>query len=220
MVISTGGWSRRHVEEETARRLGQREAARDDGDDGEAVGDERGAVVDEALALDQRDQPAGKTQSSSDRGSRCRVRGRDDRSEHEGLGPAEAGDHGVGDDRDRQHRGQHEADGEERDRANVRAELPQRREEGRPVQEGRQDRDQHEVGSELDARHAGHESEPEASEDEQDGVGNPDQLGHRQERRSRRQQPHEDQAVLGRELHAGPSSPASESRFLLPQKSS
>ena len=55
-----------------------------------AVGDERGRVVDQALALDQRDEPSRQPEPRRDRGRRDGVGGRDDRADHEADRPGEA----------------------------------------------------------------------------------------------------------------------------------
>ena len=189
------------VEDEASRGRGEREAAGDDGDDRHAVDDQGGAVVHEALALDEGDQPPRKPQPLGDRGGGGRVGGGDDRTEYEGRGPGQLRDDGVGDDCDRDRRGQHETDGEERDRDSVGPELAQRGEEGGAVQERREERDEHEVGRELDRRHARHEAEREAAEDEEDRVRDPDDLRDREQRGAGDQEPQEDHAVFGAEVH-------------------
>jgi len=112
------------VEQKAAGGAGEREAAGDDGGDGDPVGDEGGAVVDEALALDEGDQPAREAEPLGDRARGSRVGGRDDGAEHEGGRPGEPGDGGVRDGGDREHRREDQPDRKERDLAHVRAELP------------------------------------------------------------------------------------------------
>ena len=77
-------------DDEVAARLEQAEAAGDHGGDGELVGDQRGRVVDQALALDDGHDPARHPEPAGDRGRGDRVGGGDDRAEHERLRPAEA----------------------------------------------------------------------------------------------------------------------------------
>ena len=120
-----------------------------DGRDGELVGDERGAVVDQRLALDDRHDPSGNVEPAGDRRGRDRVGRGDDRSEHERLRPAEV-ERLVGDDRDDDHRRQHEADREQRDRAHVAPKLAQRGEVGRRVEQRRQEDDEDELRLQLD----------------------------------------------------------------------
>ena len=74
------------------------------------------------------------------------------------------------DDDDRQ---EHEADREQPDRPDVRAQVAQRGEEGGTVEERRQYADEHEVGWQIDLGQAGHEAEHEPAEHEQDRIRNP-----------------------------------------------
>ena len=178
-----------------------REAAREDGGDGELVGDQRGSVVDEALALDEGDESAGKAEPLRNRRRRGRVRRRDDRPQDERGRPAEARNRGVCHGGDCDHGRQHEADREQPDGADVRAQLAQRAEEGRAVQQRGEDCDEDDVRRQLDPRHAGDEAERKAAEDERDRIGDSNQLGQRQERGSRCQEADEDEAVGRREVH-------------------
>ena len=79
-----------HVDDEAPGRVPEREGAGQHRGDGEAVGDERGRVVDQALALDQRDEPARQPEPRGDRRRRDRVGRRDDRAEHEAHRPRQA----------------------------------------------------------------------------------------------------------------------------------
>ena len=65
--------------------------------DGDAVRDERGAVVQQALAVDEPDELAREPDALGDRGRRGRVGRRDDRAEHERGRPVEPGDDRVRD---------------------------------------------------------------------------------------------------------------------------
>ena len=87
--------------DELGARLQGAERAGEDGRDGDLVGDERGRVVDQRLALDDRHDAAGDADAAGDRGGGDGVGGGDDRAEHEGGGPRHAVDHRVGDERDR-----------------------------------------------------------------------------------------------------------------------
>ena len=144
------------ADDELAARLQQAEAAGDDGRHRELVGDEGGAVVDQALALDDRDDPVRDAQLAADRGRRDGIGGRDDRAEDERRRPVEA-EHVVGDGGDADHRRQDEPDRKQRDRPDVSAKLAKRREERRRVEDRRQEDQEDEVRVELDLRRARHE---------------------------------------------------------------
>ncbi len=77
------------------------------------------------------------------------------------------------DDRDDDHRQQHEPDREQPDRPEVRAQVAQRGEERGPVEERRQHADEHELGRQVDLGQAGHEAERETAEHEQDRIRDP-----------------------------------------------
>ena len=66
--------------------------------------DESDRVVEERLALDQRDRHARHAQSSEDARGRDRVGGRHDRPQGERGGPAQGGIERLSNDRDRDHR--------------------------------------------------------------------------------------------------------------------
>src|SRR5439155_22614518 len=72
-----------------------REAAGDDGDDRDPVEDERRSVVDEALALGDRDDPPRAAEAPRDRRRGERIGWRDNRAEAEGWSPAELRDRPV-----------------------------------------------------------------------------------------------------------------------------
>jgi hypothetical protein len=163
--------------------------------------DQGGAVVDEALALDQRDDPARQSEPLGDGGGRGRVGRRDDCPEHERARPAETRDHHVGDRGHDQHRRQHEPDGEKGNRPCELAQVAKRCEERHAVKERRQDRDQYEIRRQLHVRRSWNEAEPKTSEDEQDRIRDADRLSRRKEGGAGRQQPDENEAVVRREAH-------------------
>jgi hypothetical protein len=84
------------------------------------VGDERGGVVHEALALDEVHEPARGAELPHDRRGGHGIGRRDDRPKREGERPRHP-DHLVRDHRDRPHRQQHQADRCDRDRPQVAA---------------------------------------------------------------------------------------------------
>jgi hypothetical protein len=162
--------------EELERRRPEGERAADRGRHRGAVDDERGAVVDQALALDDVDQPPRRAQPLHDRRGRDRVGGSEDAAQHERRGPGQV-QHVVrrhGDDR----RGeQHEPDGQQRYRPQVAAQVAQVGEEGRHVQQRRQEDHEHQVRLELRLRETGQQAQHQAAQHEQDRVGHVDLPG-------------------------------------------
>jgi len=189
------------VQHEAAGCGREREAPGHDRRDGEPVRDQRGAVVDEALAFDQRDQPAWQAEPQRDRRGRGRVRGRDERAQHEGLWPVEARDHGMGNPRHREHRRQHEPDREQPDRPDVRAELPERGEVGGAVEERGQDGDEHEIRLQLHLWGARDEGDRDPAEHKQDRVRDAEELGKSEQQQGGGEQCREQRAVAGGEAH-------------------
>jgi hypothetical protein len=102
---------------------------------------------------------------------------------------------------DHEHRRQHEPDCEQADRSGVFAQVAERGEERRSVEEWRQNCDQHEIRWKLDLWDAGHEAQAQASDHEQDRVGDPHQLGDDQEQRDRDQDCGENETLVGRKRH-------------------
>ena len=94
----------------------RRERPGDDGRDGDAVADEAGPVVDQALPFDDRDElAAGRPTVVAIAVAASGIGRRDDRAEHERGGPREIVDE-VRDDRHDDGRRDHEADREQTDR--------------------------------------------------------------------------------------------------------
>ena len=158
--------------------LGQRERPGHGGDDRDPVRDERRRVVDEALALEDRDDPARDAEPLEDRRRGHGVGRRDDRPEGERGRPAEPRDERLGDDGDDDGRDQDEPDRQETDRPEVAPEVADRGEVAGPEQDRRQEQQEDEVGLELDRR-AGPGTNPRASppSDEQDRVRDADAGG-------------------------------------------
>ena len=173
-MISTGGLSSRrakladqvadrepdrdsadHVQDEAPGRVDEREAPGDDRDDREAVGHERGAVVDQALALDQRDQPRAaaraawrSTSRPSDRSARRARRARMTAGQSSPIAScATAATATIVISTS--------PIASSRDRAHVRAQLAQRGEERRAVEQRREDGDEHQLRPQLDLRAPG-----------------------------------------------------------------
>ena len=145
--------------------------------DSRAVGDQRDGVVQQALALEDRDDPARDVEAPEDRGRGDGVGRRHDGSEGERAGPAQAGDQRVGDHADRADREQHEADGQERDGPGIGPEVAKRGHVGgNEEQRGQQD-DQDQLRFEHDGRQAGEQRQAESADHEQDRVGDLDPVG-------------------------------------------
>ena len=157
-----------HVAEELEHGVPRRDALADRGRHRDLVGDQRGGVVEQALALEHVDHPPRRADPPHDRRRRRRVGRRDDRAEDEGHRPGQA-DQLVRDDRDRRRRRQHEPDRRQRDDPRVRAQGAQVGEEGRGVEQRRQEDEQDEFRVELDVRDAG--TSPSTSPPITSGIG-------------------------------------------------
>ncbi len=157
-------------EEEVVRGVAERERARHRGRHGGAVEHERGAVVDEALALDERHDALGHAKAAEDRGGGDGVGGGDDRAEHEGRAPAQAGDDRVGDHGDGAGGEQDEDAGQQRHAGRVGAQVARGGEPAGRVQERRQEDEEDHVGRDLDLRHARQVADADAREHEQERV--------------------------------------------------
>ncbi len=106
------------------------------------------------------------------------------------------------DDRDRARGRDHEPDGEDADRTEVRPQLPERREERTGVEKRRKDRDEDEIRRELDGRDARHEPERQPAENEEDRVRDPHHRRDDEHRAHRDQQRQEDELLVRPEVHA------------------
>jgi hypothetical protein len=137
-------------------------------------------VVQEALGLQDRDAAPGKMQAVGDRDDGDLVGRRHDGPEDGGDRPAES-DRRVRDARHRRDRRDDEPDREEEDGPDVPPVLAERRVHGLPVEERREEDEEHEVGLELDVRQAGDEAEAEPAEDQDDRIRNADADGERAE---------------------------------------
>jgi hypothetical protein len=108
----------------------------------------------------------------------------------------------VRDQRDGDHGEEHEADGEERYRPEVGAKLAWGGEEGRVVQQGRQEDEEDHPWGDLQGWQPWHEADGQAPKDEEDGVGNPEGSGQlRQQGRGAKQ---EDERLYGVHLNTAP----------------
>ncbi len=158
-----------HLEQPQQRVL-DRERVRDRLDR-QAERGQRDRVVDQALALEDGDDPGRRAEPGHHRGGRHRVGRRDGGGERERGRPAESGQHepdhpGHADDRDRRR-----ADRERGDRHRVLPRLPGRGEEGRVVHQRRQEQHQHHGGRQVDVGHLRDQAGEHAEHDEHDRLG-------------------------------------------------
>ena len=107
----------------------------------------------------------------------------------------------MGNDRHRDGRRDDEADREPADRAGHGAQVAERREERRAVEERRQHAEEDELRLELELRHPGHEAEQEAAEDEQDRVRDTDRGRDDEQPRDGDEERERDEPVRGVEMH-------------------
>ena len=149
--------------DEVPRGVPERERPGDRGGDSRLVEHERETVVDEALALDDRDDAARHADPADDLGRGERVGGRDDRAERERARPGETRHGRVTRPPRRRTSSLRRAEGQQRDRAQVRLQVAQAGEERRRVEQRRQDRDEHEIRRQLEVRQPRNEAEHEAA---------------------------------------------------------
>ena len=135
--------------------VGEREAAGHDGGDRDAVGHQRGRVVEQPLALDRADHPPRHVEAPQDRRRpragrwARRSRPRTNAASHGMPGTSACAAHG-----DRAHRHQHEPDRAERDRAQVGPQVAEVGEDRRRVEQRREEDHQHDLGFERSPRAA------------------------------------------------------------------
>ncbi len=129
------------AEHEARARLPRREGPRHGGDDRRPQQHERGAVVDQALALDHVEQPPGHAEAAADRGRGDRVGRRDDGAENERLRPASGPRPWCATTATPAVVAITSADREQRDRLDALPQLAQAGEERRLVEQRRQDPD-------------------------------------------------------------------------------
>ena len=106
-------------------------------------------------------------------------------------------DRGDGDDRR-----EHGDDREERDRADLHAQVAKGREERRRVEQRRENADKHQLRRKLRVREAGHKAEREPTEDEQDRIGQPQGRDEREQAGDRREQREQDELLVRAHVHA------------------
>ncbi len=197
-----------HVDDEVAGRVEQVEGAAHR-DHGRPVRHQRRAVVDEALALDDRRHVPRHAEAPGDRGRRERIGRRDDGAERERRRPRQPSDRRVRGHRHGDRGEEHERDRAERDRAQVPAQVAQRGEVRRVEQQRRQEDEEDELRVELDVRHAGREADEAAADHEQDRVRHVEQARQRGQRRDRDEEEEDDELGV---LHRAGTLPANAPR--------
>ena len=187
------------LEHELARRLGERERPGRRGGDRELERGQRGRVVDEALALEHRDDPPRRAHASGDGGRRHGIGRPEDRAEHDRGLPRQAVDQLVRDPRDAERRRQHEPDCEQADRPRVAAQLAQVGEQRGRVEQRRQRDDEDEVGVEPDVGHPRDEREQRAADGQPDRVRDARDVGEDEQDADAEQDPGERPLEVRRE---------------------
>ena len=151
------------------RGRGHRLAHRDR--DRDAIDEQRGRVVEQALAFEDLRETMRQPGMLQNRG-RCRGIGRrDDGPEREGRGPRQRRHQPLDHARDRDRRDRHRGDDQRGDRDPVLAQVASRRVVGRVEQHRCDEQCQSELRVERDVRHAGHQREGDAETRQQCGVG-------------------------------------------------
>ena len=121
------------------------------------------AVVNQALAADDRSHALGHAEAPEDRLRRHGIGGREDGPEDEGHRPGQADDE-VGNGGHPERRNEHEAHGQQHYRPEVGAQVEGRGREGRRVQERRQEEHEDHLRRHLHRGQHRHETQPEPSE--------------------------------------------------------
>ena len=114
---------------------------------------ERGRVVEQTLPAEQRHDPSGQAEATSDGLRRHGVRWRDDGPEHHRGGQRQVRHGQIGDQPDDDRRHQRQPDGEQPDGPAIGADGLVRAVLGRGVQQRREDQEQHQIRVEHHLRH-------------------------------------------------------------------
>ena len=135
---------------------------------------ERGRVIEEALALEDADDPARDREPLRYRGRRHRVGRRDDGPERDGEWPRHAGHERHRGCRDHAHARGNETDGEQADVLEIRAEVADRSEERTHIEDRRQDDEEDDLRVELEWGDSRNESDDEPAEQKEHWIGHAD----------------------------------------------
>ncbi len=191
---------RRRQPGEAARRRPGAEAAGQRRRHGEAVEHEARGVVDEALALQDRDHPAGQGDPGQHRLGGDRVGGRHDGAQREAGRPGQDRRRRVGDEPDRQGGEQDRAQRQGQDRAEACPEVAPDGEVGRFEQERRQEQDHDQVRIEIEGRQARRHSQHHAAQHQGGGRRESETPGHQGQQQGRPEE-REDQLEQGDGRH-------------------
>ncbi len=166
-------------EDEAQHRVLGREVAADDGVDGQRVDHDRRDVVEQALALQYRDQPARQSDGPGDGDGGHRVGRRDEGADRDGGGQRQSGQQPVDGARDRDRGDHHQGDGEQQDRADVGPEVADGGAPGDREDQRRQHQRQDQVGVELDVGDLRHDRHHEPERGHQHGLRHAGPAGQR-----------------------------------------
>ena len=160
--------------------------------DREAVEDEGGGVVEQALAFQHGDDALGQAEVLQDGGRRDRVRRGDDGAERDRGGPGQVGHQQLGGHGHHGRREQDRAEGEQQDRAEVGAEGGPVRPVGARLEERRQEEDQSQLRIEFDRRQARHQGQRHSAQDQRDGERHVQATGDERQRHAGGQEAEQD----------------------------
>ncbi len=156
---------------EIQARVPQGEPAGEDGGHRELVDHQAGSIVDQALPFEDLHDASRNVEPRQDRRRRYGIRGRHDGAERERGGPGQIRDEELEGGAHRQGGGDHQADGEQPDRPDVRLEIAPRSQQGSLVEDRGQDQHQQELRVELQLRQPRHEPERAAADHQRDRIG-------------------------------------------------
>ncbi len=156
-----------HDQREGAGGLRRRKRAGAHRQDREAIEDQRGCVIDETFAFQHDQQPAWQAKPPDDGERRHHVGRRNDGAEHESNRPFHA-DQVVHGGRHRAGGEHHAAEGEQRDRPQVKAEFAPAHGDAGGIDQRRQDHQQHQFRRQRHLRQARNQRHADAGDDQQD----------------------------------------------------
>ena len=195
----------RRDEQELHHRRRDREAPGRDRLHREGEQHERGRVVDDALAFDQRHHPARRAEPAHDRDRRGRVGRGENGAQGHRRAERQARDQPMREQADRGHGRHDEADRQDEDRAQALAEFAPGQMQRRLVEDRRQQHGEDDFGRDADLRQAGRQRERGAAEHQRDRVGQPEPARDPGERRAAH---HERDDDMDRQHERTPRPPA------------
>ncbi len=160
-----------HAEQEGRRHSSDRKALSRNSTNREPIDQQRAGIVQQALALEDREDALWWFQLPKHRGGRGRIRRCDHGAERDRGRPWQGGHQRASDDGDRDGREAHREDDQPCHRRPVVPEVPRRRVVRRVEQHGRDEERQRELGQHGERRSARNEREDRAAEREKHGIG-------------------------------------------------